>query len=85
MTFSLSIIVETECKREQELSLVVQSCGEQAVVDLLNVITVSKLTELKSSISVAQDAVTYADVLQRVTFPKLFGGVEQLLLIWAMF
>ena len=79
VTFSLSTINGTDCKRGQEVSLTVQGCGEQAVIDLPNVITVSELPELKSSIPVAQDTVTYADVLNGVTFPDFVGGVELLI------
>ena len=79
VTFLLSTINGTDCKRGQEVSLTVQGCGEQAVIDLPNVITVSELPELKSSIPVAQDTVTYADVLNGVTFPDFVGGVELLI------
>ena len=79
VTFSLSTINGTDRKRGQEVSLTVQGCGEQAVIDLPNVITVSELPELKSSIPVAQDTVTYADVLNGVTFPDFVGGVELLI------
>ena len=79
LTFWLSTINDTDRKRGQEISLTVQAYGEHAVIDLPNVITFLELPELKSSIPVAPDTVTYADVLHAATFPDLVGSCELLI------
>jgi len=57
----------------------VQAWSEQVVVELSNVLTVPRLPELKSSVPVPQDAVTYSEVLHGVAFPDIKGKVELLI------
>ena len=73
---SLATINGIETRAGRRVSLSTQGVGEQAVIQLPNVISVPTLPELQSSIPSNKDVSKYQKVLERVTFAELEGGIE---------
>ena len=77
--FSLSTMSGTEQQSGRQVSLCVQGFNEDAVVNLSNVLSVTRLPDLGASIPSCRDHKIHAEVLKGVTFPDLRGKVELLI------
>ena len=77
--FSLSTMSGTEQQSGRQVSLCVQGLNEDAVVNLSNVLSVTRLPDLGTSIPSCRDHEIHAEVLKGVTFPDLRGKVELLI------
>ena len=77
--FSLSTMSGTEQQSGRQVSLCVQCLNEDAVVNLSNVLSVTRLPDLSASIPSCRDNEIHAEVIKGVTFPDLCGKVELLI------
>ena len=77
--FSVSTMSGTEKQPGRQVDLCVQDFNEDAVVNLSNVLSVTRLPDLGASIPSCKDNEIHAEVLKGVTFPDLCGKVELLI------
>ena len=77
--YSLATVNGMEVRAGRQADLNIQRVGEQAVIQLPNVISVPALPELHSSIPNGKDCNIYSEVFEGVVFPNFQGGVEILI------